>query len=420
MSDNPVLANAATSPTPVRRLPAFRLVPARDLMENAAWIQQVLFGRGGRFEMHPVSGHIRYEQPKKLQREDKRRYLALPPTREAATLAAKTFLSNRHDALTRGQARPLPVIPPPTWLRHYGTYLVRNDHHDQPDHWLCKFQVEIEIAGQTSIPVLGASIDLRIGEAATDAGLEPNYEVVGFYSRWRAVSDQYTVGAFVPRETQPHVHGADASAGAGEGKEHVHLDASTRLTYLLSDESDPQSNLVPYDATVSGEHHVSILPASDDSLWIEFHVGVERGSYAIQAVVMAGRGSYQAAWGYWDPYAAAELGAGVDLAEDYEGDGDDSAIPPPAPPVAAPPSAMKGTAKRPVVKGVAANLTKVETGATGQVHVAELRLPEGVWEVALRVHDATLNNFIARRISLNIAAPAPSDVPPGAAPSPVA
>lgn len=55
----------------------------------------------------------------------------------------------------------------------------------------------------------------------------------------------------------------------------------------------------------------------------------------------------------------------------------------------------------------AAVLIKLETDLNVQVHVAELEVDEGLHEVVLHVFDETLQNFIAKRISLNINATAP-------------
>lgn len=50
----------------------------------------------------------------------------------------------------------------------------------------------------------------------------------------------------------------------------------------------------------------------------------------------------------------------------------------------------------------AAVFIKLETELDVQVYVAELELDEGVQEVVLHVFDATLQNFVAKRIALNI------------------
>ena len=59
-------------------------------------------------------------------------------------------------------------------------------------------------------------------------------------------------------------------------------------------------------------------------------------------------------------------------------------------------------------KSMPAVLIKLETDPGVQVYFAELELEEGLHEVVLHVFDQTLQNFVAKRISLNIhAAEAP-------------
>ncbi|HKO95417.1 MAG TPA: hypothetical protein VJU86_00385 [Pyrinomonadaceae bacterium] len=283
-------------------------------------IRDLLFGRGASstdvaFEINPISGYVTYRHAKKLYREEERRNLALPPTKEAATLAAKTFLFERYrvftldqlfqrtfaNALTHGKplVYPFSVIPPPHWLKHAGTYLVRNDKHEQPDHWLCKFQVEIETPDRKKLPVLNSSLNVRVGERA-NGGRAQDYEVIGFQSRWRPIYENYRVEQFLPDTGEPEHDPAEAHAAGSTG--HVHVDEHTLLTYLLADENVPQFNLLPYEATVSGEHHLSILPASKDSLWVELNVRKVNGKYKVQALLLGGSGNYKAYWGFWDPY----------------------------------------------------------------------------------------------------------------------
>jgi hypothetical protein len=60
----------------------------------------------------------------------------------------------------------------------------------------------------------------------------------------------------------------------------------------------------------------------------------------------------------------------------------------------------------------AAVLIKLETELNVQVHVSELEVDEGVQEIVLQVFDETLQNFIAKRIALNINATETSFAPP--------
>jgi hypothetical protein len=387
MSDNHEHSRAATRPR--LKLSAFRIVPVERITQNRILIRDLLFG--GRasstevvFEVNPISGYVSYRHTKKLYREEKRKNLALPRTKEDATQAAKTFLSERYevfitnrllqqtfaDALTKGKPLiyPFSMIPPPQWLKHAGTYLVRNDKHDQPDHWLCKFQVEIGTADGKKLAVLSSSLDVRLGESANGGGAQ-RYEVIGFQSRWRPIYDHYRVEQFLPDTGEPDHEPAEEQSAGPAG--HVHLDELTLLSYLLADENVPQFNLLPYEATVSGEHHLSVLPASKDSVWVELNVRKVTGKYKVQALLLGGSGNYEACWGFWDPYAYEFPGR---VEKEFS---------------------LKQNSR-------AAVLIKLETDLNVQVHVAELEVDEGILEVVLQVFDETLQNFVAKRISLNI------------------
>lgn len=304
---------------PRRRLSlyAFRVVPVNLMMESRILIRDLLFGPGAAssdavFEMNPVSGYVGYRHKKKLYRQEERKNPALAPTQAAATAAATAYLAERHLAFTsntllqrvftstltpgRSLACPFSPVPPPRWLKHAGTHLVRNDRHNQPDHWLCRFQVEIEAPDGRKLPVYGSSIEVRLGEAAVPGAAR--YEVVGFRSRWRPVYEPYPVQQFLPDTGEPE-HDPDGAEPAG----HAHADETTLLAYVLADENVPQFNLLPYEATVSGEHHMSVMPASKDSLWVEMRVSKAGGKYRVQALVLGGSGNFKAYWGFWNPFA---------------------------------------------------------------------------------------------------------------------
>src|SRR5215218_8608899 len=143
---------------------AFRIVPVRLMVQSYALIRELLFGGVASssetaFEINPVSGYLSYRHTKKLYGEEERKNLALPQTKEDATSAAYTFLEERYRAfadnlllqrlvagvLTKNKQLDysFSVVPPPKWLKHVVSILVKNDKHTQPDHWLCKFQVEV-------------------------------------------------------------------------------------------------------------------------------------------------------------------------------------------------------------------------------------------------------------------------------------
>lgn len=395
---------------------AFRVVPVKLMMESRILIRDLLFGAGAAsrdavFEMSPVSGYVSYRHEKKLYREEERTSFSLAPTEEKATGAAMAYLAERHlaftgdtrlqqifaDTLTRGEplAYPFSPVPPPRWLKHAGTHLVRNDKHDQPDHWLCRFQVEVPASGGRMLPVYGSSIEVRLGDSA-GAGLAARYEVVGFRSRWRPVYEPYRVEQFLPDTGEPE-HDPHEAESAG----HAHVDETTLLAYVLADENVPQFNLLPYEATVSGEHHMSVIPASRDSLWVEMRVAKAGGRYRIQALVLGGSGNFQAGWGFSNPFAfeAAE--------QNKEPRKKEKPGPPPS-------RGAVGGAFEP--KQASKQLSRLETGPEVQLYLTELEVDEGVVEVVLHVFDVTLQNFIAKRISLGIhaAAAPPAMPPPGA------
>jgi|SRR6185369_5032142 len=384
--------NEPAAPRQRLSLYAFRMVPVRLILQNQALIRELLFG-GVRasseteFEINPVSGYLSYRHKKKLYGEEERKNLALPQTKEDATSAAYTFLEERYRAFADNQLLQrlvagvltknkqldysFSVVPPPKWLKHVVSILVKNDKHKQPDHWLCKFQVEVETPDGRKIPVLNSSLDVRIGEAV---GGGVNYEVVGFQSHWRPLYESYRVEQFLSDTGEPEHDPEEESAASDD----VHVDELTLLSYVLSDADVPQLNLLPYETTVSGEHHLSVLPGSKDSLWVELNVKKAGGKYKVEALLLGGSGNYQAAWGFWNPYG---------YVFNY-------------------PKKVKGKAGEIKLKQQmrAAEFFKIEVEPDAHVHVAELQLDEGVYEVALHVFDVTLKNFIAKRISINIRA----------------
>jgi len=388
---------------------AWRIVPARLLMESRILIRDLLFGPGAAsadavFEMNPVSGYVGYRHDKKLYRQEQRRNLSLPPTREAATRAATVYLAERHlaftgnallqralaGALTQGRplAHPFSPVPPPRWLKHAGTWLVRNGRHEQPDHWLCRFQVEVEAPDRRRLPVYGSLIEVRLGESAGGAA---RYEVVGFRSRWRPVYEPYPVQQLFPDTGVPgHL---DPAASPG----HAHAgDETMLLSYVLADENVPQFSLLPYEATVSGEHHMSVIPASRDSLWVEMRVGRGGGKYRIQALVLGGSGNFKAYWGFWNPFAC----------EPAQQDGE------PQEKGASPmEGARTGAAFKLKQERRPAALFRLQAGPEVQLSSTELQVDEGPAEVVLHVFDETLRNFIARRILLTVHAAGTPAVP---------
>lgn len=382
------------APTQRLSLYAFKLVPVRLMVQSQALIRELLFGGMASssetaFEIHSVSGYLNYRHTKKLYREEERKNLALPETEEDATCAAYTFLDERYRAFTANLllqqsiaceltqdklAYSFSVVPPRQWLKHVASYLVKNDKHKQPDHWLCKFQVEIEAPDGRRMPVLNSSLDVRLGEAA---GGGSNYQVVGFQSRWRPVYESYRVEQFLSDTGEPEHDPQEEESEIASG--HVHVEELTLLSYVLSDANVPQLNLLPYEATVSGDHHLSVLPASKDSLWVELNVKPFGGKYKVQALLLGGSGNFQAAWGFWNPYG---------YAFNYRN------------------KKMRKKTKdiKPKQQKPAAQFFEIDTGLDAHVYLAELELDKGIYEVALHVVDVTLQNFIAKRISINIRA----------------
>jgi hypothetical protein len=368
------------------KLFGFRIVPADFITQNKALIQRTMFAGTGVLEINPQSGYIHYSNRNQLYRDEERKRLALPQTAEAATAAAVAFLTERYEEFLKNKflqtscakllkpgeqmSYAFSPVPHPKWVKPVGTFLMEHDKHDQPDHWLCKFQVEIETPDRKRMPIMGSSIDVRIGESHA-AALSPMYEVIGFHSQWRPVYDVYSVNQFLEDTGTPqHEHDDEASEETG----HAHIDEFTQITYVLSDENVPQLNLLPYEATISGEHHARILPASQDSLWAELSFRRETGKYTVRALILGGSGNFQVHWSYWDPFNFDPEGESLNISQQ----------------------------KTPAM------LRKLETGSDLQLHYAELGLTENIWEIALHVHDDTLNNFISKRFTLGISEALPS------------
>lgn len=284
-------------------------------------IKAILFGQLGpddQAEINPVSGYIRYTKSSLGKTDSVAKARNLPQTKGEAQKAALAFLREKHaeflafkslqDSVTgrHGQGQPLKQgfapVPHPDWLRLVSTYLVSNTKAGVPDHWCCKYAVELPLpSGRATL--LNSELDIRVGMA--HLGISPaKYEIVGFSMRYRPIVYQ-PVGPldyFLPDIGNPEHEEDDA-----HGDAHMHLNNETRIAYILDDAHAPQPNLLPYEVTIGGGHHLSVLPASTRSLWIEWRVETTPQNYVIQALIMGGSGTYKGNWGYWKPFSGIRL-----------------------------------------------------------------------------------------------------------------
>ena len=250
---------------------------------------------------------FRLQAQEKLYPRGGAQNLALPPTEEEATSAAKTFLAERHRAfasntllqkafegvLTGGKplVYPFSVIPPQRWLSPQD-YLVRNDKHDQPDHWLCNSRSRSRRPTQENPrpTALHRRSPRRVGERRRRPPRRSTRSSAFAPAGGRSY-EHYRVEQFLTRHGRA---GQRPGRSTVRGARAPRRDDAARL--LLADETVPQFNLLPYEATVSGEHHMSVLPASKDSLWVEMKVSKAGGKYKIQPSSWAAAGTS----GSWD------------------------------------------------------------------------------------------------------------------------
>jgi hypothetical protein len=337
---------------------------------------------GDHCEVNPVSGYIHYFKSPANTAPGGQQIANLPQNKAEAERAARRFLASKYERFTRdfelqghvtrlyGEGKPLrhgfAPIPHPDWLKLVEAYPVKSRRNTRADHWLCKFEVELPLQ-HGKMPMLNAHVDVRLGGAPV-ASLPTAYEVVGFVSRFRPMvfAPSGPLAPFLEDTGSPHrAHGAHGAESGGHGHGHgVLFDNPMVICYMLADDNSPQFHLLPYEVTVEGGDHASVLPASKESLWVELQVEKQFGNYVVYALVMGGSGNYEAKWGYWKPFGGM----------DAEGQVRSTVK-----------SVRGGLEVSPVYAGV----------ATGK-----LTLPVGVWDVGFSVYDRDHHNILHRVVSL--------------------
>lgn len=384
--------NHSTTPTPERKrrdrldLFSFPLLSPAEIAQFSGRFKSVLFGPLGsedRLEINPESGYISYSKATLNHPEGRDDSQRLPQTEAEAVEAALAFIREKHAAFLaeadlqsrirqlHNAGKPLvkgfAPIPQADWLKLVEAYPVRNTAKGHADHWLVKFEVELPMPKGKAVHLLHASLDLRIGPPALSVYANV-YEVWGMSMRYRPLvyAPQGPLEHFLEDTGSPGHHDSSES-GEGESQGgHVHLGNETYISYILSDAHTPQYKLLPYEVTVEGGHHLAVLPATKESLWVEWRVEHDRDDYTIYALIMGGSGDYEAHWAYWRPF-----GGITDTGE---------------------------LAHQPEVKTATYQSAQAYPG----VAVCTLKLPIAIWEFGISVLDRVHGNFIQTQHALTI------------------
>jgi hypothetical protein len=249
------------------------------------------------FNISSISGWLQYSNKEELFRNTNYRRLA---TSEGdVEKRAKEFLNNANKDFFRfiseqpnKKQNPKVLFPNVNSLRTGTITLVVNPKTLEPDHWLCKFQVYLESGIQGSIPVIGAGIDLRIGNDG---------KVIALTSHWRPLKRRSSV-EILPLEKEQlkndghsHTHGHSSNTNDEEVK--------PILCYKLEGESTYQTHLCPYWMIPDG-HHFTYYPASKESLVIDIFQKHHPNGVDLYAGILGGSGdnNYDFAWASWDVY----------------------------------------------------------------------------------------------------------------------
>lgn len=345
--------------------------------------KQVLFGPTGsddRLEINPESGYISYSKATLNHPEGRDDSQRLPQTEAEAVQAALDFIREKHAAFLADSelqdqvaqlhhgGKPLikgfAPIPQADWLKLVEAYPVRNTTRGHADHWLVKFAVELPMPNGKPVHILQASLDLRIGPPALSS-YATAYAVLGMSLRYRPLvyAPQGPLPPFLADTGDPDHAETDASHSHGG---HHHIGNETFISYILSDAHTPQYKLLPYEVTVEGGHHLSVLPATKESLWVEWRVEHDLDEYTIYALIMGGSGAYEAHWASWRPFGGIS-----DTGE---------------------------LAHQPEVKPATYQSALAYPG----IAVCTLKLPIAIWEFGISVTDRGNGNFIQKRHALTI------------------
>ncbi|AXG69593.1 hypothetical protein KORDIASMS9_01818 [Kordia sp. SMS9] len=244
------------------------------------------------FNISSISGWIQYSNKVELFKNTN--YRRLLKTEGEVEKKAKEFLNDANKEFYRFRSEqpnkndiPKALFPNVSSLRTGTITIVINSETLEPDHWLCKFQVYLE----GSIPVIGAGIDVRIGNDG---------RVIALTSHWRPLKRNSTV-EIIPLEKEQinnehnHTHGHSSNTNAEEVK--------PILCYKLEGESTYQTHLCPYWMIPDG-HHFTYYPASKESLIIDIFQKHHSNGVELFAGILGGSGgdNYDFAWASWDIY----------------------------------------------------------------------------------------------------------------------
>jgi hypothetical protein len=136
--------------------------------------------------------------------------------------------------------------------------------------------VDWEGSGQVLAPVLGGTIDIRLGSDGA---------VQGVRSTWRPVTSQFLVPV-IP----PHAEAGEDPDGRQEGPP---------LVYVAAGPGEPQTILGPYYLHAGGEHGGTIEPASRSSLTVAIAQQLEGEAVRLSAVVEGSSTKVAYAWACW-------------------------------------------------------------------------------------------------------------------------
>ncbi len=283
-----------------------KLLDISFLKGKTKQLSQLLFDlpNGGRnpedfsFNISSVSGWINYKNKAELFKNPN--YRRLPTTEGEVERLAKVFINDANKAFFKfvteqADTKEVPkvIFPNVNSLRTGTITVVVNPSTLEPDHWLCKFQIYLEAGTNGSVPVIGAGIDVRIGNDG---------KVIALTSHWRPLKRRSSIEIIPLTEELLE----------GDGHNHTHGNSSRQersenitpiLCYKLEGESTYQTHLCPYWMIPNG-HHFTYYPASQASLVIDIRQGSHSNGVDLYAVTLGGSGgnNYDYAWASWSIY----------------------------------------------------------------------------------------------------------------------
>lgn len=275
----------------------YRLVPPGVVADNEAELARTIFGMSGPrearrvFGVSPQSGWLFYADYGALWQNSSGSGLSSDPAK-----AAGAFLRNASARVAaRGKLRKAGldrILPDGLELRD--TQAVLNPSKAVVDHWLCRYYAFLSSGiGEDPVPVVGALLEVRIGR---------NDVIIGLWSRWRTCSGDESV----TRILSPAANGTSGGTSSAQ-------DNSLPLTYVLDDETAPQTFLLPY-YELRDDDNAIYFPASSYSLVVQlFQRRNPSGDTDVSALVVGGSGKYRFSWATWDP---GNLDGGIEAVGD--------------------------------------------------------------------------------------------------------